>query len=382
MGRVSRDMTESAGEIHVLDYVLSHESNDYKRVGQGYRHKKDDSLAVSEKGWYCHRSGTGGTAALGYLVELKGYSRVDAVCMLLGERPVEAFSKTKSKQGKHTDTAKAQSSQAKKAAYSKPVLNPHPQSETVLPQQLAPLALPRRHKDNRRVIAYLQSRGIDKDLILDCINRGTLYESAVHHNCVFLGKDERGKTRFAAIRSTTGRFMQDAEGSVKAYGFVIPPTSAAHIIVESKLGNSDDNGNKVSSVAVFESPIEALSHQTLCKQGFIPPFDGWRLSLGGTSMLALEHFLEKHPGITSLCICTNNDEAGDKAAESIAELLDGKRGADAGESADRAVKQGIVSQRAPPFRGNDWNDALQAVQMIQRMENTQNQARHNYVPDL
>ena len=39
------------------------------------------------------------------------------------------------------------------------------------------------------MIAYLQSRGIDKGLILDCIGRGDLYESAYRHDCIFKGKD-------------------------------------------------------------------------------------------------------------------------------------------------------------------------------------------------
>jgi len=85
--------------------------------------------------------------------------------------------------------------------------------------------------------------------------------------------------------------------------------------------NSDTPDNSTTNVvAIFESPIDCLSHQTLCKQGFIQPFDGWHLSLGGTSILALEHFLQQHPNIKHCIICTDADEAGEKVAAKIAEL--------------------------------------------------------------
>jgi len=166
---------------------------------------------------------------------------------------------------------------------------------------------------------------------MDCIKRGVLYESRYYHNAVFLGKDEHGKTRFAAMRSTTTRFMRDADGSDKRYGFVIPP----------------DNPHS-KHVAVFESPIDCLSHQSLCKQGYIPSFDGWRLSLGCISLAALEHFLPRHLKVTHCIICTDNDEAGDIAAAKIADI------------------QGIASERSVPLHGKDWNDALQAVKKAER----------------
>ena len=203
-------------------------------------------------------------------------------------------------------------------------------SETLplLPQRTT-LVLPRRNKDNRRFIAYLQSRGINRNLILACIERGNLYESAIHHNAVFIGKDEKDRTRYAAMRSINGSFMCDAEGSDKRYGFTIPPAGSAG----------------KNTIIVFEAPIDALSHQTLCEQGFIPPFDGWRLSLGGTSLLALNHFLDLRPEISHCIICTDNDEAGNSAAAKIADTLN----------------PGVICQRAPPPHGSDYNDTLQTM---------------------
>lgn len=82
------------------------------------------------------------------------------------------------------------------------------------------LLLPPKNKDCNRVIQYLFWRGIDYQLIQECISDGTLYESADYHNAVFIGKDESGTPKYAALRSTLGStFKQDASGSDKRYSF-------------------------------------------------------------------------------------------------------------------------------------------------------------------
>jgi len=91
---------------------------------------------------------------------------------------------------------------------------------------------------------------------------------------------------------------------------------------------------------LFESPIDALSHQTLCKRGEMPDFDGWRLSLGGTSGVALIGFLEQHPNINHCIIATDNDEAGNAFADKM------------------ATKLNMTIKRVHPPQGKDWNEAL------------------------
>ncbi len=316
MGYVTKDQIQRARQVDILDYLLSYESGNIRRVGNGYRLKDHDSLAVTEGKWYWHSRGFGGKTALDYLTDVRGYGLVDAVCLLIGERPVE--------RDRMNDTPRTY----KKA----PVQNITPNAKP--PPERVPFSAPLRNRDNRRVIAYLQSRGIDRDLIVSCINQGSLYESMPYHNAVFTGRDERGKTRFAAMRGTVSNFKCDADGSDKRYGFVIPPKNPA-----------------TQTVACFEAPIDCLSHQSLCKQGFIPPFDGWRLSLGGTSILALEHFLETHSEITHCLICTDKDEAGEKTAARIAEL------------------PGITTERLLPIAGIDWNDHLMSLQKAERLQN-------------
>ena len=325
MGYVSKDQIERARQIHVLDYVLAHERDSIKRTGNSYRHVDHPSLAINENGWYRHSREAGSVTALDYLIHVRGYGLVQAVCKLLDEPPAHL--------------GKPHSDKPYKTKHPQPI----PSSTRPLPTP-KPFAKPLRNGNNDRVISYLQSRGIDEMLIEDCIRRGDLYESRYSHNAVFIGRDKNGKARCAAMRGTFGNFKGDAPGSLKKYGFVLPPSSR--------------NSN---TVAVFESPIEALSHQTLCRKGFIPEFRGWRLSLDGASTLALTHFLSCNPLITRCIVCTNNDSAGNLAADRIAQL------------------PGITAERSLPSRGSDFNQALQALQKEQRI---QNRARHTNSPCL
>ena len=90
----------------------------------------------------------------------------------------------------------------------------------------------------------------------------------------------------------------DVTGSDKAYGFCYR--------------------GKGEKLFVFESPIDLLSHIALYPAG-------WRnrsyLSLDGVSPKALEHFLSESTDIESIFIATDNDEAGNRAAEKLAELI-------------------------------------------------------------
>ena len=110
------------------------------------------------------------------------------------------------------------------------------------------LLLPPKNKDCNRVIQYLFWRGIDYQLIQECISDGTLYESADYHDAVFIGKDESGTPKYAALRSTLGStFKQDASGSDKRYSFRLlarEPTDTVHL---------------------FEAAIDLLSYATYLK---------------------------------------------------------------------------------------------------------------------
>ena len=89
MGYVTKEMSARAREVAVLDYVMQHESNNIKRVGSTYRLRDHDSLAVSDKGFFWHSRGIGGVTALDFLMKVRKYDFVSAVCHLIDERPLE-----------------------------------------------------------------------------------------------------------------------------------------------------------------------------------------------------------------------------------------------------------------------------------------------------
>jgi hypothetical protein len=309
MPGVSKEQIARAKEVNILDYILRHEPQNFKKVGNRYVMREHDSFVISKGKWVWNSQGFGAkqATALNYLVKYHGYSFVDAVRQLAGEDSAPMSDKSGSN------------------------LLPVPTSEK------QPFSLPPRNQNNDRVIAYLLSRGIDSESIDACISAGILYESVKTHNCVFVGKNEDGQTRFACYRGTSGRFMYDAKSSDKRCGFLLQPLLP-------------ENYNKAMC---FEAPIDALSHQSLYKSGYTD-FDGWRLALGGDSIVALDHFLVFHPFV-DLCIAsTDSDEAGVMVAAKIMALAD-----------DSRFFHVRVDRITPPF-GKDWSDTIMEIRRQER----------------
>ena len=289
MAGVTREQIDYAKQVDILDYILSHEPDNVKRIGNAYYLKDHDSFSISNGLWIWRSQDIGGKNVVDYLIKVRGYSFVEAVRHL--------------------------SSKSTQQAHTTPQAKPPPKEKPKF-------MLPPRNDTNERIIKYLQKRGISEPVIHDSINRGSVYESARWHNCVFVGRDDTGKARYATMRGTMGDFKRDADSSEKQYGFIIPPISGYSC-----------------AVAVFESPVDAISHQVLQ-----PEYDGWRLSLGCTALAALTNFLERHSEVNSVIACTDNDDAGNRAAKRIAELPD------------------ITYTRIIPPAGKDWNEALQQTE--------------------
>jgi len=312
MSFVNEDQIRRAKEVNVVDYVIRHESKNIRKVGDTYRLIDHPSIAINDNGWYWHSQSTGSKSALDYLIIVRGYSFREAVHKLKDEKSWDHSI------GIHLFETNL----------------PSPQKSEAVPRKRKPLILPPANINNARVIAYLKSRGIDRDTIIACINNKSLYESAKYSNCVFVGMDDTGKARYATLRSIFSTYKCDVKGSNKSYGFLLPATDIEN-----------------DTVAVFESAIDCLSHKTLCEQGFIKHFHGWRLSLGCTAPTALNGFLERKPNVTHCLICTDNDGAGELAVERIKNIT------------------GISIKRCLPDVGKDWNEYLQTLQKTKRLEN-------------
>ena len=324
MPGVSEEQVARARELDLPSYLQAYEPGELKPDGPGrFTTVTHGSLVISNGKWRWNRGQVGGVSALDYLMKVRGMGFVAAVEHLTGER---------------VETAEAYQAEAK--------LRPPTPRWTFYP--------PRPCRYATGTVSYLQSRGISPEVIRRCIQSGILYESRYYnpqsdyHNtpvCVFAGKDETGAIKFAAMRGLSSDFKQDKAGSDKRFNFHLP---------------AKNPGSR--HLAVFEAPIDALSHATLQQRGSWC-WDGHSLSLGGTSDVALVAFLERNPHITRIVLHLDNDAAGITAARKIKARF----------ALDSRFSHIRVSVN-PPHRGaNDYNDLL--LQDVQREKEQKHRSR-------
>jgi len=300
--RFTEEQIQAAKSIDLLTYLQTCEPGSVRKSSANeHCLVKHDSLKLSNGKWYWHSRGFGGHSAYDFLTKVRGMAFKEAVQTLLDGR----------------------------VTHVPPVQNSHS-----LPK--APLILPPANRNNDAVYAYLQGRGIDKDIIRRCIENGSLYESAKTHYCVFVGFGG-DKAKYACVRSTSGDIKRDIKNSDKQYGFVLPPKKT-----ESR------------NLAVFESAVDVLSHAAIYETGG-KEWDGHRLSLGGVSSRALVSFLERHTEINNIYLSLDCDKAGKEATgRIIKELLSDKR-----------FSHIKITVALPPM-GKDFSDTLQAIRQLNK----------------
>ena len=319
---VTKEQIKAARDADLFAYLQSYEPGVLKRDGPNYRHREHDSLVFvsNRRYWYWNSRGKR-LDALSYLMEIRGYSLPEAVTRLTGE--------------------------------AMPRASPYRPQEQPKPRRPAKLFLPWPKKCATGLFTYLRKRGISTKVIERCLGSGLLYQGSYKPKkdeakyipvCVFTGTDETGKVRFACMRGIYETLKKDVYGSDKAYSFCLPPEQAHS-----------------SQVAVFEAPIDALSHATLQEiDGW--KWNGYRLSLGGTSPVALIAFLERHPEIRRVTLHMDNDLGGLKNARKIRDML----------RADPKYKHIRVGIN-PPRQGKDYNEKLQI--RLQEMKINQERRR-------
>lgn len=301
---------EQARQMDLLTYLQHYEPSNLRRVaGNVYCTREHDSLKISNGKWYWWSRGFGGVSALDYLIKVKEYSFVEAVQTLTGE-----------------------------------VSNWIPPPPAPKKEEPKELLLPKRFKNCDRVIQYLFGRGIDYQLIQDCVADGTIFESAEYHNAVFVGRDESGTPKYAACRSTLGSsFKQDASGSDKRYSFRLLAREPC------------------VSVHLFEAAIDLLSYATYLKCEDKDYKSESLLSLSGVYQpkkeikdskipIALTTFLSANPQIKTIVLHLDNDKVGRICTATLKELL------------QKDYK--IVDD--PPPVGKDFNDFLLSYLEIAR----------------
>lgn len=215
--QIDPDVLEQVRQIDLLSYLRAYEPSNLVKVKgttNVYCTAEHDSLKISNGKWYWWSRGFGGYSALDYLMKVKEYGFVEAVEILTGQTMADW----------------------------------KPPPPAVKKNEPKVLLLPEKNPNCDKVTEYLFGRGIDYQLIQDCIAEGIIFESRQYHNAVFVGKDESGKPKYAALRSTLGSsFRQDASGSDKRYSFRLlarEPTNTVHL---------------------FEAAIDLLSYATYLK---------------------------------------------------------------------------------------------------------------------
>ena len=298
-----------AKEMDLLTYLRNYEPGELVKVANGtYCTREHDSLKISNGKWYWFSRKIGSSTALDYLIHVKGYSLPAAVETILGrslEKP--------------------------------PVSYKQPDRSSKI------LLLPPRNENPRKVTAYLRSRGIHPAIIDFCYRNNLLYEGMPYHNAVFIGYDEKGIPRYAALRGTASKFKGEATGSDKQYSFNIPAAKEA------------------TTVHLFEAAIDLLSYATMEYRAGRDWQKDHLLSLAGVFQtkrkdvvpVALQRFLQTHPEADTLHLHLDNDEVG--------------RGAASGIILGLGDQYTVLDE--PPKYGKDMNDELRwQIARTQRKE--------------
>ena len=242
-----------------------------------YTTKTHDSLRMSNGLWnWCSR-GFGGRNAIDYLMKTEQLEFNDAANLLL-----------KQLQNK-VPTIEQQPTKPKEKH----------------------IIIPEKNTASDNVISYLKSRGIDEEIIKECIEKHLIYEEKHYHNAVFVGYDEFGNIKYAGCRSTNETiFKQDATGSDKSYSFRL------------------ESNTKTDTIYIFEGAIDALSYATFLKLYGINYKEKTLISLAGVYQpssdiskskipLAIQRYLDKHPETKNIFLCFDNDKAGRKASKAL-----------------------------------------------------------------
>ncbi|MBD5116648.1 MAG: DUF3991 domain-containing protein [Ruminococcaceae bacterium] len=269
-----------------------------ERVGKEYKliytdvSGKHDSITVCGNRWYDHKNQIGG-GPVKFLREHYGMSYQEAMLELIS--------------GERATAIEIISTQAKDIV--------QPKKEFKLPDA---------NDDMRRVFAYLtKQRFIAPDVISFFAHEHKIYEDKDHHNTVFVGTDENGVPRQAALRSTISygnAFRITVSGSDTKYSF-------------SHFGES-------GKLFVFEAPIDMLSFITLYPKN-------WQqhsyIAMNGVYESAVLNALESRSNLQSVYLCTDNDEGGIEASERLRDIL-----------AEKGYTE--IFRLAPQQK--DWNEVL------------------------
>lgn len=279
----SKEIIAEIKKIDLLTYLENYEPYELVKLSEGiYTTREHDSLKISNGLWFWWSRGFGGKSALKYLTEVRGMSFIDAVDRIANKTAIQP----------------------------------------AIPSKIEPkdkpkkLILPDVYRYATNVANYLtQVRGIDREIVDYCIQKGFIYESKKYHSAIFVGYDNNNIAKYAAFRSCDNRkVMGDCSGSSKEYSF--------------RLIGSHSN----DTVHLFESAIDVMSYATLIKM-----VEGdWQkhnlISLSGVYMpkdkiedskvpIALAKYFKEYPNTKQIYLHLDNDIAGRLMTKALQTIL-------------------------------------------------------------
>lgn len=280
MAYFTQDQIAKAKEIDLLSYLQHYNPEELLYDSRNsYKTRSHDSLKISNGMWYWFSRGIGGKTALEYLIQVEQFTFTEAVSHLINQKGLE-----------------------KKYI---------PKQELTEKEKIDRFVLPVKSNNNYKVIAYLHGRGISKNIIDECIDKGLIYQEYPKNNVVFLGLDDNNIPRYAGVRGTnSSRYMHDAYGSDKAYSFKLKAIKDTNI------------------VHLFEGAIDLLSYATLKEMNNEQWDEEHLLSLAGVYSpgkdifnskipKTVTNFLKNNPNVDTIILHFDNDEAGRIAAKAI-----------------------------------------------------------------
>ena len=264
---------EKAKGTDMINFLES-KGYSFKTSGKAYKCVEHDSLVINKDRhrWYWNSRSIGGYSAIDFCTKIEGMPFPEALSNILGNQ--------------QTYIQKSPLHESKNA--------------------VADIVLPKAEKGKyKRLFGYLcMKRKIDPQLVIELIRRKQLYQDN-KGNVVFVGYEKGNKKpQYGSIRGTGDKkFRGDVQNSRKEVSFFI--------------GNPN-----ADTLQIFESPIDAMSFATILlmyqNKTVSDILNNYAmLSLGGTSDVALEHYLNNHDNVKKIVTALDNDSAGVLAAEKI-----------------------------------------------------------------
>lgn len=279
---VPKELVKKAKQIDLLTYFMNNNPSELVKKGIGtYSLKAHDSVIISNGLWHRFSTNEGGKTALDYLMKVEKMTLQEAVKNILNREIAE-----------YKVVPKEELKENRK------------------------IIIPTKASNNNRAIEYLKNRGIDEEIIQECVDKKLIYQEDKTNNIVFLGYDNDGNIKYAGCRSTgSKRIMRDARGSSKEFSFRM-------------LSNIKNN-----TIHIFESAIDLLSYATMLKIKGYDYKNHNLIALAGVYQpssnieqskvpIAIQNYLNKYQDVQDIVLHFDNDRAGRQATKAMIIALD------------------------------------------------------------